>query len=300
MVSLVSPWLIPVVLVGTAERLAPVDGPVTETFLWEVVLAGTPAPRWVVQVAIRIEHALAPARALVKPILASWWTLGVWVALNLAALGVLWWDLRERNRNLPSLMKLVWTLVVVYSGPIGLAVYWCTGRTQLDDDSLWKQGFRSTSHCYSGCGLGEVIGITAATVILSFSTFWVTVVTFALAYTFGYALTVGPLLQEGESFPTAARDALWSETPSITVMEIAAVGTDLLLAGGARWTEPLFWTALFFSLTVGFVFSYPVNALLVEVGVKEGMGNPAEMEASESGGNGSGARAGSGSGARAD
>ncbi|RBI59245.1 DUF4396 domain-containing protein [halophilic archaeon] len=248
-----------------------------------IALASSPIPPWLVHFGKQVEHALAPARQLVKPILSSWWTLGIWAGLNVASLGVLWWDVRERNENLPSLMKLVWTLVVAYSGPVGLAIYWYSGRTQIDDDSVWRQGFRSTSHCYSGCGLGEVIGITSATIILSFSTLWVTVVTFALAYAFGYALTVGPLLQEGEGFGTAMKDALYTETPSITVMEVTAIGTDLLLAGGAKWTEPLFWTALFFSLTIGFVFAYPVNALLIDVGVKEGMGNPAEMDGSSDG-----------------
>lgn len=258
--------------------------------MWELIgdlaLASSPVPRWLVQVARSIEHALAPVRSVVKPVLASWWTLGVWATLNLASLGVLWWDLGERNGNLPSLMKLVWSLVVSYSGPLGLAVYWYSGRTQLDEDSLWKKGSRSTAHCYSGCGLGEVVGVTAATIILGFSTLRVTVATFALAYTFGYALTVGPLLQEGVGLGEAMRDALLSETPSITVMEVAAVGTDLLLAGGASWTGPLFWTALLFSLTIGFLAAYPVNALLIEFGVKEGMGNPAEMDAAASGGRG--------------
>jgi hypothetical protein len=243
-----------------------------------IALAGSPVPEWLVQFGGRVEHALAPARELVRPVLSSWWTLGVWVALNLVSLGVLRWDLRERNRNLPSMMKFVWSLVIAYSGPVGLAVYWYSGRTQLDDDSIWKQGFRSTSHCYSGCGIGEVIGITAATVILSFPILWVVVTTFALAYLFGFAFTVGPLMQEGVGFGEAVEDALWSETPSITVMEIAAIGTDLLLAGGAGWANPLFWTALFFSLTIGFVAAYPVNAALIAVGVKEGMGNPAEMD----------------------
>ncbi|MFC6825423.1 DUF4396 domain-containing protein [Halopelagius fulvigenes] len=141
--------------------------------------------------------------------------------------------------------------------------------------------------------MGEVVGITAATIILGFSTLWVTVVMFALAYAFGYALTVGPLMQEGVSLPTAARDAFYSETPSITVMEVTAIGTDLLLAGGARWTEPLFWTALFFSLTVGFAAAYPVNALLIGFGVKEGMGSPAEMDGRAGGGRTKGGEAGS-------
>lgn len=243
-----------------------------------ITLASSPVPEWAVHVGKGIEHALAPARSAIEPVLASWWTLGIWLALNLGSLGVLWWDIRERNRSLPSMMKFVWSLVVAYSGPVGLAVYWFTGRTQIDSDSLWKKGFRSTAHCYSGCGIGEVVGITAATIILSFTTFWVVVTTFVLAYVAGFAFTVGPLMQEGVGFGEAVRDALWSETPSITVMEVVAIGTDLLLAGGAGWTEPLFWTALLFSLTVGFAAAYPVNALLIELGVKEGMGNPAEMD----------------------
>lgn len=247
-----------------------------------LVLASSPVPGWAIEVAKQIEHALAPARDVIKPLLASWWTLGLWATLNIVSLGVLWWDIRGQNQNIPSMMKFVWSLVVAYSGPIGLGVYWYTGRTQIDHDSLWRQGFRSTSHCYSGCGAGEVVGITAATIILSFSTLWVVVATFTAAYVFGYALTVGPLLQEGVGFGEAMKDAFYSETPSITIMEIAAIGTDLLLAGGATWTEPLFWTALLFSLTIGFIFAYPVNVALIGMGVKEGMGNPAEIDGSPS------------------
>ncbi|ESP88522.1 DUF4396 domain-containing protein [Candidatus Halobonum tyrrellensis] len=227
-----------------------------------------------------VEAAFTPVRSVLEPALDSWWTLGLWLGLNLVSLGVLRWDVRSKNGNIPSTMKLVWTLSVAYSGPLGLAIYWYAGRTQMDHDSLWKRGFRSTSHCYSGCGLGEVVGITAATIILGFSTLWVTVTTFALAYVAGFALTVAPLMQEGTGFGEAMNDALWSETPSITVMEVVAVGTDLLLAGRAGWTTPLFWTALLFSLTLGFVAAYPVNAALIHVGVKEGMGNPAEMDGS--------------------
>ncbi|WP_135305192.1 DUF4396 domain-containing protein [Haloarcula amylovorans] len=202
---------------------------------------------------------------------------------DLVSLGALWWDFEKYNQNIPSLMKFVWSLVIAYSGLFGLGVYWFTGRTQLDSDSLWKQGFRSTSHCYSGCGIGEVIGITAATIILSFSTLWIVALTFTLAFIIGLALTVGPLMQEGVGFREAMWDAIWSETPSITIMEIVAIGTDLLLAGKAGWTTPLFWTALLFSLTIGFFAAYPVNVALIAVGVKEGMGNPAEMDSSPSG-----------------
>jgi hypothetical protein len=105
----------------------------------------------------------------------------------------------------------------------------------------------------------------------------VTAGTFAPAYTFGYALTVGPLMQEGVGFGEAMLDALYSETPSITVMEVAVIGTDLLIAGGAHVTDLLFWGALAFSLSVGFVVAFPVDTVLVHLGVKEGMKTPAEM-----------------------
>lgn len=72
------------------------------------------------------------------------------------------------------------------------AVYWCSGRTQISTDSLWR-GFRSTAHCYSGCGAGEVLGFALFAWLLALqSTLVVTAGTFALAYTLGYALTVGP------------------------------------------------------------------------------------------------------------
>ncbi len=226
----------------------------------------------------QVEHAFEPARKLLKPILSNSTVLGVWGLCVLVCVGVLWWDIRKRNEALPSLMKFVWTLVVLYSGPFGLAVYWFAGRTQISHDSLWRRGFRSTAHCYSGCGAGEVVGMVAIAGALAIgSTLVQAVGTFALAYVFGYALTVGPLIQEGEGFRSAFMDAFYSETPSITVMELAAIGTDLLLAGGATFGEPLFWGSLVFSLSVGFLFAYPVNAALVRFRVKEGMMNPKEM-----------------------
>ncbi len=218
-----------------------------------------------------------------KPILSDPLVMGIWALLAAASVGVVWWDIRNRNQALPSLMKGVWTLVVLYSGPFGLAVYWYSGRTQISRDSLWRRGFRSTAHCYSGCGAGEVTGFVLLAGLLAFSsTTIVTLGTFALAYLFGYALTVGPLMQEGVGFGEAMLDALYSETPSITVMEIAAIGTDLLIASQAHVTDLLFWGALAFSLSVGFVFAYPINAVLVYFGVKEGMKNPAEMGQSQS------------------
>lgn len=203
--------------------------------------------------------------------------LGVWGALVFGALATLVADLLLKNEALGSLMKFVWVFTVLYSGPLGLAIYYYAGRAQIPHDSVWRRGFRSVSHCYSGCGAGEITGVVIALGLLSLGNLYVALTTFAFAYVFGYAMTVGPLLQEGVPFEEAMRDAFYTETPSITVMETVAIGTDLWLAGEAVMTDVLFWSALVFSLSLGLLAAYPVNVLLIHFGVKEGMMNPAEM-----------------------
>ncbi|WP_137284011.1 DUF4396 domain-containing protein [Halorussus salinisoli] len=203
--------------------------------------------------------------------------LAAWGGLVAVSLAVLVRDLRRNNSELKSLMQFVWAFTVLYSGPLGLVGYWYSGRTQIDHDSFWRKGFRSVSHCYSGCGTGEVLGVSMAVGLFAFKTTGTVVLTFALAYLFGYLMTVGPLMQEGIGLREALWDAFYSETASITVMEIVAISTDVWLAGEAGLGDVLFWTSLVFSLTLGLLAAYPVNLALIYVGVKEGMMNPAKM-----------------------
>lgn len=215
--------------------------------------------------------------AVLRTVLTNPLVLGIWAVLMVSSLAVVLWDLWTNNEPISLLMKAVWVFTVVYSGPLGLAVYWYSGRRQIEHDSLWRKGFRSVCHCYSGCGAGEITGVFLALGLLTLGNLYVALVTFALAYVFGYAMTVGPLVQDGVPLAEAVVDAFYSETASITVMEIVAIGTDLWLAGEATMGDVLFWSALAFSLSMGLLAAYPVNVLLVRFGVKEGMMNPAQM-----------------------
>lgn len=203
--------------------------------------------------------------------------LVVWFVIALACAGWVLYDLRTRNYRLASLMQWVWVLTTLYSGPIGLAVYRYSGRSQIPRDSLWRRSFRSVAHCYSGCGAGEIIGVSIAVGLLALNNWWTAAITFTLAYIFGYALTLGPLLQEGVGLSTALKDTFYAETASIAVMEIVAIGVDLWLAGSATMGDPRFWAALVVSLSAGLFAAYPVNVLLLHYGVKEGMMNPQDM-----------------------
>ncbi|MGR3442135.1 MAG: DUF4396 domain-containing protein [Thalassococcus profundi] len=183
-------------------------------------------------------------------------------------------DLATKNAHLMPLMKLVWTLTVLYSGPLGLLIYRATGRKEIAADTLWRRSFRSVAHCYSGCGMGEIAGVILAAGILSLASHYVALVTFAFAYIAGFALTVGPLVQGGTPLRTALWDAFLAETPSITVMEVTAIGVSLWLAQGAGMGEAAFWSSLIVSLSAGLIVAYPVNVLLIRWRVKEGMMDP--------------------------
>ena len=57
----------------------------------------------------------------------------------------------------------------------------------------------SVSHCYSGCGAVEIVGMLITVGLLALAPWTVAITTFVLAYLFGYALTAEPLIQEGMS-----------------------------------------------------------------------------------------------------
>ncbi|MBB4285657.1 DUF4396 domain-containing protein [Roseospira goensis] len=215
-------------------------------------------------------------RTALVPILDQPAVLVGWLLLNAASLVWLLRDLRHRNPQTMGLMRWVWILTVAYSGPVGLLVYYYSGRAQIARDSLWRRAFRSLAHCYAGCGIGEIIGIVVVAGILALGALTVSTITFALAFAAGFALTMGPLMAEGVSAREAFRDSVVSETASITVMEVVAIGVDLWLAGEATMAQPLFWTSLLVSLTAGLIAAYPVNVLMIRGGIKQGMGHPAE------------------------
>jgi hypothetical protein len=206
--------------------------------------------------------------------LSNGWLLGLWLTLAVACVALLIRDLRRHNAHLGSLMKAVWLLTVLYSGPLGLLIYSWAGRGQIRRDSLWRKGFRSVAHCYSGCGAGEITGVILAAGVLSLGNLGTSLVTFGLAYVFGYGMTFGPLVQAGTPVKKALVDTFYSDTATIAVMEVTAIGLDLWLAAAAGLGDVLFWTSLVLSLTVGLLVAYPVNVLLVHLGIKAGMADP--------------------------
>jgi hypothetical protein len=92
-------------------------------------------------------------------------------------------------------------------------------------------------------------------------------VSVVLAFWFGYALTLRPLVGR-LGLRRATRVALASDTVSITVMEIVDNGFVAVVPGAlnAGLGDALFWWSLAVSLVLAFAVALPVNAWLIAHG----------------------------------
>ena len=132
---------------------------------------------------------------------------------------------------------------------------------------LGRTALSATVHCLTGCAIGEVLGMVIGT-SLRWSAVATVAVSVALAFLFGYSLTLRPLLASGLAFAAAARLALAADTLSITVMEIVDNAIMLAIPGAmdAGPRSALFWGSLVVALSIAFVAAFPVNYWLIRRG----------------------------------
>jgi hypothetical protein len=133
--------------------------------------------------------------------------------------------------------------------------------------SLNRTAWSATLHCLTGCAIGEVLGMIIGTA-LGWGNAGTIVLAVALAFVFGYALTIRPVLESGVPFAQAARLALAADTASITVMEIVDNAIMVVVPGAmdAGLGTLLFWASLFFSLVVAAFAAFPLNRWLISRG----------------------------------
>ena len=127
--------------------------------------------------------------------------------------------------------------------------------------------FAATRHCLAGCAIGEIVG-TVISGVLAFSTGAALVLGIALAFVFGYSLTLVPLVRGGMPLGQAAPLTLAADTVSIVVMETVDNLFVLFVPGAmsAGVTDPLFWGSLLVGLVIAFGVTFPVNRWLIARG----------------------------------
>jgi Domain of unknown function (DUF4396) len=96
----------------------------------------------------------------------------------------------------------------------------------------------------------------------------VVVLAIALAFVFGYSLTIGPVVRAGVPFRRALSIGFASDTASISVMEIVDNAFILLVPGAidAELNDALFWWSLGVSLIIAFAVALPLNYWLIACG----------------------------------
>lgn len=130
--------------------------------------------------------------------------------------------------------------------------------------ATWAVAASATLHCLTGCAIGEVLGMVIATA-LDWHDLLSILLAVALAFVFGYALTLRGLFRAGLKWRRALQLALAADTLSILVMEIVDNGVMLIIPGAMNATlaSGLFWGAMAVSLLVAFLVTTPINKWII-------------------------------------
>jgi hypothetical protein len=125
----------------------------------------------------------------------------------------------------------------------------------------------ATLHCLTGCSIGEVLGMVAGSAS-GWGNATTVAVSVALAFVFGYALTLLTLRRGGLLWGPALRLALASDTLSIAVMEVVDNALMLSIPGAmdAPISSLLFWASLVLALGLAGLAAFPTNLWLIRRG----------------------------------
>jgi hypothetical protein len=125
----------------------------------------------------------------------------------------------------------------------------------------------ATTHCLIGCALGEIVGMALAQA-LGWSNSVQIVVAIALAFVFGYSLTMWPVLRAGLSFRQATGVALAADTVSIAIMEAVDNAFVLVVPGAidAGLGDAIFWWSILLGFAIAFAPAWAANRWLIARG----------------------------------
>jgi hypothetical protein len=135
---------------------------------------------------------------------------------------------------------------------------------------LNRLAIAATTHCLTGCVIGEVAGMAIATAF-GWPNGVQIVLAIGLAYAFGFALTSLPLMRAGLAAGAVVSTALAADTVSITIMEAIDNLTIVLIPNAldAGLGDALFWG----SIAAGFAIAYPFAFLANRYMIARGKGH---------------------------
>ncbi|MEM1363001.1 MAG: DUF4396 domain-containing protein [Pseudomonadota bacterium] len=203
----------------------------------------------------------------------------VWFLLTGASVGFVVWD-SIANGVTSWVQRLAWSLVTVYTGPVGLFFYVITCRRPFPGGhdqftrATWKQGVNSEMHCVAG----DATGIIIAAILLHFlalSNGWDIVVEYVFGFVSGlFIFQALMMLSMFGSYFQAVRRTFFAETVSMNMVMTGMIPTMVLLAAAWPGSEdpltPEFWFRMSLATIVGAVVAFPINRWLVAKHLKHG------------------------------
>jgi hypothetical protein len=135
------------------------------------------------------------------------------------------------------------------------------------EPNLNRAAFSATTHCLTGCAIGEVVGMAIATAF-----HWPNAVQFVLAivlaFLFGYSLTLWPVLRAGLSLKQATGVALAADTVSIVIMELVDNAFVVVVPGAinAGLGDAKFWWSIALGFVIAFGPAWAANRRLIARG----------------------------------
>lgn len=217
-----------------------------------------------------------------------------WYALSVLIIALVLYDITHANSALNPPLKVVWPIIIFFFSIVGGLLYWFasrppdigqyTGRMAKMErftefaKPRWRKVVASATHCVGGDGLGIVTAMIIAR--LSNFSFWSEYwFEYAAGYAFGWFIfQLWAMKLHGNGWLMSLWKGGRAEFFSmITVM----VGMGLvmrLLTPAVVGAQPkpdtfAFWTFAALGLLVGFIFTYPMNWVLVAIGWKHGEGH---------------------------
>lgn len=214
-------------------------------------------------------------------------------------LGILvYFDTKKYKQSMP-IMGIVWTLTMLWASWIGLVAYFAFGRQkgnmtpmvmdknmpmghgdmimgQTKSKKKWQSVALSTLHCGAGCVLADIIGETLAGILgLTLVVGWT--LDYILALIFGvYFQYMAIKEMENVTLKMAINKSIKSDFLSLTAWQIGMYGFMGIYIiyfshGSISKASFEFWFIMQLAMIVGFIFSYPMNILLIKKGLKHAM-----------------------------
>jgi hypothetical protein len=223
---------------------------------------------------------------------ATWYLVGaggaIWVA----------YDLHRTNTALKQAMKWAWPIIVFFFSVFGLALYFLTARapgvakaTRPEDKKRLHDAYERSMprrvngaviHCVAGDGLGIMTAMVIAR--LTGMTFWQEFwFEYAVGFAFGlFIFQLKSMTMMTDSLGRALWMAFRAEFFSmLTVMggmgAVMTYVTPLVVGAQPHPSTAAFWGFGAFGLLVGYLFTFPMNWMLVKVGWKHGMGSKEDV-----------------------